>query len=106
MSYAVGFLSGQSPFLAKSTAETGLLIHPSGADIHVLDCVAEDELEGYLDVESCCYQLKEGGRTCLVLRNDVCNVPSATTSAAQRLMDPNDDNPTHVGGVQETAGSN
>jgi hypothetical protein len=106
MFYVVGFLYSQTPFHLKSIAEAGPVIHPSGADTRMWDCAAEDEVEGYLDVESCCYQLKQGGRTFLVLRNDVCNLPEGTMFAVQRLMGPNGDNPVHAGRVQETAGSN
>jgi hypothetical protein len=105
MSYVVGFLSDQTQFQLKSIAEAGPVIHPNDADIRVWDCAVEDKVEGYLDVESCCYQLKQGGRTFLVLRNDVCNLPEGTMFAAQRLMGPNGDNPIHAGKVQETAGS-
>lgn len=102
----LSFLSDQSPFQLKSIAEADLLIYPSGADICAWDCVAADEVECYLDAERCCYQMKEDGRTCLVLRNDVCNLPEGTMPAAQRLSGPNGDNRAHAGKVQGTAASN
>jgi hypothetical protein len=63
-------------------------------------------MEGYLDVESWCYQLTAGGRTSLVLRNDVCNLPEGAMSVARQLMGLNGDSPIQVGKVQETAASN